>query len=118
MLFCFCFSQKIIHDFGDKKIVDFDFYFETQKNSWDNLSDENKKKGFDGFLKKELVLYDFEKNGLDLKPSVFIKLKERDTELRNQLISKILSKKIDEKKKKWNHKEEKSADYHHCLEKL
>ena len=53
--FCFCFSQKTIHDFGDEKIVDFDFYFETQKNSWDNLSDENKKKGFDGFLKKELV---------------------------------------------------------------
>jgi len=44
-------------------------------------------------------------------------LKQRDTALRNQLVSKILSKKSDEKKK-WNHKEEKSADHHHCLEKL
>ena len=46
------------------------------------------------------------------------KLKKRDTELRNQLVSKILSKKSDEKKKKWNHKEEKSVDHHNCLEEL
>ena len=45
------------------------------------------------------------------------KLKQRDTELRNQLVNKILSKKSDEKKK-WNHKEEKSANHLHCLEKL
>jgi len=80
-LFCFCFSQKIIHDFGDKKLVDFDFYFENQKNSWDELSFDAKKKSFDGFLKKELALYFFEKKGLDLNPSVFIKLKEREKQL-------------------------------------
>ena len=45
------------------------------------------------------------------------KLKQRDINLRNQLMSKILSKKSDEKKK-WNHKEEKSADHHNCLETL
>ncbi len=44
-------------------------------------------------------------------------LKQRDTALRNQLVGKILSKKSDEKKK-WNHKEEKSANHNHCLEKL
>ena len=47
-----------------------------------------------------------------------VKLKERDTELRNQLVSKILSKKSDEKKNKWNHQEEKSVDHQQCLEKL
>ena len=45
-----------------------------------------------------------------------IKLKQRDSELRNQLVRKILSKKSYEKKK-WNHWEEKSADHYHCLEK-
>ena len=80
-LFCLCFPQKIIHDFGDKKIVDYDFYFENQKNSWDELSSDSKKKNFDGFLKKELVLYDFESLGLDLSPSVFLKLKEREKQL-------------------------------------
>ena len=44
-------------------------------------------------------------------------LKQRDINLRNKLMSKILSKKSDEKKK-WNHKEEKSAEHYHCLEKL
>jgi len=80
-LFCFCFCQKTIHDFGDKKITSFDFYFENQKNSWDDLSFDSKKKGFDGFLKKELVLYDFERQGLDLSPAVFLKLKEREKQL-------------------------------------
>ena len=77
----FCFCQKTIHDFGDKKIVDYDFYFENQKNSWDQLSLENKQKGFDSFLKKELVLYDFEKNKLDFAPSFFLKIKEREKQL-------------------------------------
>ena len=45
-LFCFCFPQKTIHDFGDKKIVDYDFYFENPKNSWDELSSDSKKKSF------------------------------------------------------------------------
>ena len=78
---CFCFSQKPIHNFGDKKIFDYDFYFENPKNAWGDLSDENKKKGFDVFIKKELVLYDFEKKGLHLNPSVFLKLKERERQL-------------------------------------
>ena len=46
------------------------------------------------------------------------KLKVRDTELRNKLVSKILSKKSDNKGKKWNHTEKKSADHHNCLEEL
>ncbi len=45
-------------------------------------------------------------------------LKVRDTELRNKLVSKILSKKSDSKGKKWNHTEKKSADHHNCLEEL
>ena len=45
-------------------------------------------------------------------------LKVRDTELRNKLVSKILSKKSDVKEKKWNHNEKKSANHHNCLEKL
>ena len=45
-------------------------------------------------------------------------LKVRDTELRNKLVSKILSKKSDGKKNKWNHQEEKSVDHQQCLEKL
>ena len=61
--------------------MDFDFYFENQKNAWDELSFDSKKKGFNDFLKKEFVLYDFEKMGLDLNPSVFIKLKEREKQL-------------------------------------
>ena len=81
LLFCFSFSQKIIHDFGNKKIVDFDFYFENPKNSWDELSKENKEKNFNSFIKKELVLYDFERLGWDLSPSVFVKLKERKNQL-------------------------------------
>ncbi len=46
------------------------------------------------------------------------KLKARDTELRNNLVSKILSKKSDSKGKKWNHSEKKSVDHHNCLEEL
>jgi len=44
------------------------------------------------------------------------KLKERDIELRSQLVEKILSKKSDEKGKKRNHSDKKSAIHHHCLE--
>ena len=46
------------------------------------------------------------------------KLKIRDEKLRDKLVSKILSRKDTEKKKKWKHHEEKSIDHHHCLEKL
>jgi len=44
------------------------------------------------------------------------KLKERDIEIRSQLVEKILSKKSDEKGQKWNHSDKKSAIHHHCLE--
>jgi imidazolonepropionase-like amidohydrolase len=45
-------------------------------------------------------------------------LKERDVELRSRLVSKILSKKSDGKKKIWHHREKKSVDHQHCLEEL
>ncbi|MBC8256051.1 MAG: amidohydrolase family protein [Candidatus Marinimicrobia bacterium] len=45
-------------------------------------------------------------------------LKARDTELRDKLVGKILSKKSDSKGKKWNHSEKKSVDHHNCLEEL
>ena len=44
------------------------------------------------------------------------KLKERDIELRSHLVEKILSKKSDEKGKKRNHSDKKSAIHHNCLE--
>jgi hypothetical protein len=47
-----------------------------------------------------------------------VKLKERDKELRNLLVGKILSKKSDGKKNKWNHPEKKSVNHQHCLEEL
>jgi imidazolonepropionase-like amidohydrolase len=45
-------------------------------------------------------------------------LKVRDAELRHKLVSKILTKKIDVKEKKWNHTEKESADHHNCLDKF
>ena len=44
------------------------------------------------------------------------KLNERDIELRSKLVKKILSKKSDEKGKRWNHSDKKSAIHHHCQE--
>ena len=43
-----------------------------------------------------------------------LKLRKRDTQIRQDLINKILTQKTDDKKKGWKHQEKKSAIHHHC----
>ena len=43
-----------------------------------------------------------------------LKLRKRDTQIRKDLINKILTQKTDDKKKGWKHHEKKSAIHHHC----
>ena len=43
-----------------------------------------------------------------------LKLRKRDTQIRKNLINKILTQKTDDKKKGWKHHEKKSAIHHHC----
>ena len=43
-----------------------------------------------------------------------LKLRKRDTQIREDLINKILTQKTDDKKKGWKHHEKKSAIHHHC----
>ena len=43
-----------------------------------------------------------------------LKLRKRDTQIRENLINKILTQKTDDKKKGWKHHEKKSAVHHHC----
>ena len=79
--FSFVFSQVVIHDFGDKKIYDFDFFYEQPKNQWLEMDSIKKQESFDAFMKKEFVLYESEALGLDVSPEVFIRLEERKNQL-------------------------------------
>ena len=77
----FLFSGVLIHDFGNKKLFDYDFFYEYPKNQW-ILLDETKKEGaLDDFLRKEFTLQRAEELGLHFSPDVFSMLEERKKQL-------------------------------------
>ena len=50
-LFCFvfvsfAFSQAVLHDFGYKKLYDYDFFYENPKNQWVDLDSTKQKEAF------------------------------------------------------------------------
>ena len=80
-VFSFLSAQVVIHDFGNKKIFDHDFFYEQPKNLWLDLSEEKKQQSLDAFIKKELVLYDADLLGLTFVPDVLFSLEERKKQL-------------------------------------
>ena len=74
-------SQVVLHDFGDKKLYDFDFFYENPKNQWLDFSEDKKQESFDSFLRKELAYYDSQLLGLNYSPSFLMDLEERKKQL-------------------------------------
>ena len=74
-------SQVVLHDFGDKKLYDFDFFYENPKNQWLDFSKDKKQEAFDSFLRKELVYYDSQLLGLNYTPGFLMDLEERKKQL-------------------------------------
>ena len=85
-LFCFvfvsfAFSQVVLHDFGYKKLYDYDFFYENPKNQWVDLDSTKQKEAFESFIKKELVFHESKLLGINNSPDVFKKTQERKKQL-------------------------------------
>jgi len=79
--FSLLFSQVVIHDFGNKKLFDYDFFYEYPKNQWIALDVEKRSAALDDFLRKEFALEHAIKLGLHFSPDVFSMLEERKKQL-------------------------------------
>ena len=74
-------SQVVLHDFGYKKIYDYDFFYNNPKNQWLELDSIKQEEAFNSFIKKELVLHESFLLGLEHSPEVFKRLEERKNQL-------------------------------------
>ena len=80
-IFCFLFSQDVLLNIDDEKILTSSFYLKNPRSSWVSFDSSQQAFALDSFVKKELIYYNALSTGLDKDPNVFIKLKKRKDQL-------------------------------------